>query len=133
MFNKIHNWLVAQQPTTNTDHCVYIKNNKVVALPFRSITYLKNTYVTSTISAEPRKLYIVNEINNDIIINLPSCISTIEENIACKIQLDNMAGNTVTLTPNTGDTIDGQDSWVINIPRSYTVIRSDGISDWMVV
>lgn len=135
MFNKTDNWFIYKTSLSKP----YLKNsnNRILALTpaeLASDLLSLSSITDTTITATEGTLYMVKSISSDITINLPK-ISSVNagKEIAVKIQLSNMGGNVVTYQASSGDTIDGQDSYVINVPYLYLKIKSDGLSSWMII
>ena len=88
--------------------------------------------LTDSGEAVAGKFYIVSSLASVLNITMPDPAASPNQEIAFKLQLDNLGGNTVVLSASAG-TIEGQTTYTLNVPRMALRLRSDGTSEWMIV
>ena len=93
------------------------------------ITTSTSTPVTLTTSSN-YALYI-SDAGGSAVVNLPVASSSSEKRYL--IKKTNSSANTVTITPNGADTIEGAATLVLSTQYSYYEIQSDGTASWKII
>ncbi len=84
--------------------------------------------VTSEYTAVDKDLVRCDPTDDDVTVTLPSAASS----TTLIIKNESDSANPIVIACDGGDTIDGQATFTLAVPRGSITLYSDGISDWMV-
>jgi hypothetical protein len=102
-----------------------LKTNGVLEHKVKSIVFADSPY-----TAAGETVILSDATNGNIVVNLPTAASAIDRTYHIK-KIDASA-NTITVTPNGVETIDGAATYVINVQYNSIQIVSDG-SQWFII
>jgi len=130
MFNKIDNWF---NKKAGRDRFLKSSSGGSVVSVAAGTISLDVSLETVNFTAAGGNLYRFTTLADHITVILPDASSNENMEIGFKLQLDDLGGKTVILTRAGSDTIEGQTSYVLNVARTFLKLKSDGVSEWMIV
>lgn len=118
--------------STVKDRFTEIENliNNVIAPPAGSGNYIFTSIKTTTYTAAVGDLVRCDPSGGGFIVNLPTAVGNLNTGLVVKNVTSST--NTITITPNGGQTIDGDANFVISIGRQSITLASDG-SNWVII